>query len=125
MAAPIVQLRIFHRSFSRTAKDCTRTGKNLRNFRNLGKSLAVLGILELSCQGLGILELSWQGLKSTAVSVRVMLKENRKGRMNSLGNCFLNFENMALISQVEFFRKNFGTFYFWRNVSPRSIKSYG
>ena len=71
MAAPIMQLRIFHRSFSRTAKDCTRTGKNLRNFRKLGKSLAVLGGLELSCQGLGILELSWQGLKSTGVSVRV------------------------------------------------------
>ena len=71
MAAPFMQLRIFHRNFSRTAKDCTRTGKNLRNFRKLGKSLAVLGILELSCQGLGILELSWQGLKSTGVSVRV------------------------------------------------------
>ena len=70
MAAPIMQLRIFHRSFSRTAKDCTRTGKNLRNVRKLGKSLAVLEILELSCQGLGILELSWQGLKSTGVSVR-------------------------------------------------------
>ena len=37
----------------------------------MGKSLAVLGILELSCQGLGILELSWQGFKSTGVSVRV------------------------------------------------------
>ena len=75
MAAPIMQLRIFHRNFSRTAKDCARTGKNLRNFRKLGKSLAFLGILELSCQGLGILELSWQGLKSTGVSVRE--KQNR------------------------------------------------
>ena len=71
MTAPILQLRIFHRNFSRTARDCTRTGKNLRNFRKLGKCLAVLEILELYCQGLGILELSWQGLKSTGVSVRV------------------------------------------------------
>ena len=70
MAAPCMQLRIFHRNFSKTAKDCTSTGKNLRNFRKVWKSLAVLGILELSCQGLGILELSWQGLKSTGVSVR-------------------------------------------------------
>ena len=60
MAAPCMQLRIFHRNFSRTAKDCTRSSKNLRSFRKLGKSLAVLGILELSCQG----------LESTGVSVR-------------------------------------------------------
>ena len=71
MAATYTQRRIFHRNISRTAKDCTRTGKNLRNIRKLGKSLAVLRILELSCQGFGILELSWQGFKSTGVSVWV------------------------------------------------------
>ena len=69
MAAPK-----FQRKFSRTAKECTRTGNDLRTFRKLGKSLAVLErIVQLSCQGLGIRELSRQELKSTGVSVQVGL----------------------------------------------------
>ena len=89
MAAPVMQLRIFHRNFSRTAKDCTRTGKNLRNFRKLGKSLAVLGILELS----------WQGLKSTGVSVRALLIQflNATGAEYSVSN--IQNESKFLIFQ--------------------------
>ena len=101
-----MQLRIFHRNFSRTAKDCTRTGKNLRNFRKLGKSLAVLGILELSCQGLGILELSWQGLKSTGVSVRVPLLLQRlvltkaRSKTNLISLFYLSVETTSQSFQI-------------------------
>ena len=66
---PNMQLRIFHRHFS-------RIGPELVKFQKLGKSLAVLGILELSCQGLGILELFWQGLKSAGVSASLAMSEN-------------------------------------------------
>ena len=69
---------------SKFLKDCTKTGKDLRKFRKLGKSLAVLGILELSCQGVGpTLELSWQGLKSTGVSVREIMTDNNFYYVNS------------------------------------------
>ena len=55
MAAPYMQLQFSHQNFSTTANDYTRTGENLRVFRKLGKSWAVLGILEL-CKGLTPLE---------------------------------------------------------------------
>ena len=46
-----MQLRIFHRNFSRTAKDCTRTDKNFffEIFENWGNSWQSLE--SLSCPG--------------------------------------------------------------------------
>ena len=94
MAAPYMQLRFVHPNYSMTGKDCTRTGQNLRIFRKLRKSLAILGILKLSCQGLGILEVSWQGHKSTGVSVRVAYEV--KKRYSKILNVAFSFSILLL-----------------------------
>ena len=59
-----MQLRIFHRNFSRTAPGLVRTCEIFENWGNPWQSLAV--ILSRTWNP----ELFWQGLKSTGVSVR-------------------------------------------------------